>query len=182
MVVAFRVLGAIEVVVDGADVTPAAPKARALLALLVLNGRQVVGADRIIEELWPALDVERARHALQVRVAEVRKLIRDSSGASRLEFVAPGYRLAVSPDEVDEQRFMTLVERARALWRAEDVFAAAATFRQAIGLWRGTHFGRGLVRPALGSGSRTTEQCKGRCHRGLHRRGAGVRLPPGAHV
>ena len=44
---------------------------------------------------------------------------------------------------------MTLVERARALRRAEDVFAAASTFRQAIGLWRGDPLGGASLGPFL---------------------------------
>ena len=73
--VVVRVLGPLQVLVDGVDVTPGAPKERALLALLALNARQVVSADRIIEELWPTLDAHRGRHALQVRVTELRKLL-----------------------------------------------------------------------------------------------------------
>jgi DNA-binding SARP family transcriptional activator/pimeloyl-ACP methyl ester carboxylesterase len=132
-----RVLGPLQVVVDGVDVTPAAPKERALLALLALNARQIVSADRIIEELWPTLDAGRARHALQVRVAELRKLLRHDDDVSRLNFVSGGYRLDVFPEELDEQRFLILVEHGRSLRRADDVFAAAATFRRAIGQWRG---------------------------------------------
>ena len=136
MGVAIRVLGAFQVVVDGVDATPAAPKERALLAMLVLNAGHVLSADRIIDELWPGLDPERARHALHVRVAEVRKLLRASDGTSRLEFVSPGYRLEAHADEVDEQQFRRLVERAR--HRPDDAAGTAATLREALGLWRGT--------------------------------------------
>ena len=83
-----RVLGPLQVVVDGVDVTPAAPKERALLALLALSARQIVSADRIIEELWPTLDARRARHALHVRVAELRKVLRQ-----RRRRIAPQLRL-----------------------------------------------------------------------------------------
>ena len=149
MTVAFRVLGAFEVVVDGVDVTPAASKERALLALLVVNRRHVVSVDRIIEELWPTLEVDRARHALQVRVTELRKLLQDKDGASRLRFVASGYRLDVFPEEVDEHRFTSLVERARNLRQADDVYAAATTFREAIGLWRGEPLAGVALGPSL---------------------------------
>ena len=56
---AVRVLGPLEVVVNGIDVTPRGPKERALLALLALRGGRVVPADRLIEELWPELSPER---------------------------------------------------------------------------------------------------------------------------
>jgi DNA-binding SARP family transcriptional activator len=141
VVVAVRVLGPLQVVVDGVDVTPSAPKERGLLALLALNRGQVVSADRIIEELWPALGLDRGRHVLQVRVAEVRKLLRVGSQTTRLEFVVPGYRLQLYPDEFDEHRFSTLIERAHSLRAADELFASAATFRAAIGLWRGDPLG-----------------------------------------
>ncbi len=99
MYVAVRVLGPLEVVIDGVDVTPAAPKERALLALLVIRRGRVVGADRLMEELWPTLAVDRARRVLQVRVAAVRKLLGTAGAAPLLELVAPGYRLAIADDD-----------------------------------------------------------------------------------
>ncbi len=75
-----RVLGPLEVVVNGSDVTPRAPKERALLSLLILRGGQVVSADRLIEELWPELSVDGARHVLQVRIASIRKSLRAAGG------------------------------------------------------------------------------------------------------
>ena len=114
MQVTVRVLGPLQAVVNGVDVTPAAPKERALLALFVINRGVVVGADRLMEELWPALVVDRARRVLQVRVAAVRKLLATSGAASLLELVPPGYRFDIGDDDVDEHRFLTLVEQARA--------------------------------------------------------------------
>ena len=141
MVVAVSVLGPFQVVADGVDVTPTAPKERAVLALLVLNKGRVVSADRLLEELWPATDANRARHTLQVRVAAIRKPLRDPDGRSRLQFVPPGYRVEVAPDEIDEHRFVSLVELARTHSRNGDVLGAAAALRKALGLWRGEPLG-----------------------------------------
>ena len=112
MDVAVRVLGPLEVVIDGVDVTPPAPKERALLALLVIRRGRVVGADRLMEELWLALPADREA-VLQVRVAAVRKLLGTADAAALLELVAPGYRLAIADDVVDEHQFFELVEQAR---------------------------------------------------------------------
>ena len=114
MDVAVRVLGPLEVVIDGVDVTPPAPKERALLALLVVRRGRVVGADQLMEELWPTLAADRARRVLQVRVAALRKLLSTADAAPLLELVAPGYRLAIADEDVDEHRFLELVEQARA--------------------------------------------------------------------
>ena len=137
MDVAVRVLGPLEVVIDGVDVTPPAPKERALLALLVIRRGRVVGADRLMEELWPELPADRARRVLQVRVAAVRKLLGTADAAGLLELVAPGYRLAIADDVVDEHHFFELVEQARGRAAVGDPAQASAMLREALSLWRG---------------------------------------------
>ena len=108
-----RVLGPLQVVIDGLDVTPPAPKERAPLALLAIRRGQVVGAARLMEELWPKLAADRARRVLPVRVAAVRTLLATADAAPLLELVPPGYRMAIAEEDVDEHRFFELVERAR---------------------------------------------------------------------
>ncbi len=137
MDVVVRVLGPLEVLIDGVDVTPPAPKERALLGLLVIGHGRVVGADQLMEELWPTLAADRARRVLQVRVAALRKLLSTAGAAPLLELVAPGYRLAIADEDVDEHRFYKLVERARSHAAAGDPTRASATLRDALGLWRG---------------------------------------------
>lgn len=137
MEVAVRVLGPLEAVINGVDVTPPAPKERALLALLVIRRGRVVGADQLMEELWPTLAADRARRVLQVRVAAVRKLFNLAGAAPLLELVSPGYRLAIAADDVDEHQFFELVEQARGHTAASNPAEAAATLRDALGLWRG---------------------------------------------
>ena len=73
--------------VDGIDVTPRAPKERALLALLAMNRGRVVAADRLVEELWPELPSDRGRHVLQVRMAAVRKQLARAGVSALLEWV-----------------------------------------------------------------------------------------------
>jgi DNA-binding SARP family transcriptional activator/pimeloyl-ACP methyl ester carboxylesterase len=131
------VLGPLSVVIEGVDVTPLAPKERALLALLIINHGRVVSSSRLMEELWPDLGVDRARRVLQVRVAAVRKMLGAANAAPLLQLVAPGYRLAVAPDDIDEHRFHTLVEQARGRAHAADPVRSAALLREALGLWRG---------------------------------------------
>jgi pimeloyl-ACP methyl ester carboxylesterase/DNA-binding SARP family transcriptional activator len=134
---AVGVLGPFEALVDGVDVTPAARKERALLAMLAINHGRVIGADRLIEELWPDLTVDRARHVLQVRVAGLRKLLKESGAGCALQFVDPGYRLAVDPEDIDYHRFFALVDLARDQSQAGDPAGAAKSLREALSLWRG---------------------------------------------
>ena len=137
MEVVFSVLGPLSAVIDGIDVTPGPQKERGLLAMLVINHGRVVSADRLMDELWPDLPADRARHVLQVRVAAVRKMLNTANAGSLLELVRPGYQLAVEADDIDEQRFFTLLERARGQSNAADPAGAATSLREALDLWRG---------------------------------------------
>ena len=140
MTITLRLLGPLEATIDGVDVTPRAPKERALLALLIVNHGQVVSADRLVDELWPTLDADHGRRVLQVRVAALRKILRGANAASLLEFVPPGYRLAVAAEDVDTHQFTLLIERAHRSLRSGDPTGAAATFQEALGLWRSQPF------------------------------------------
>jgi DNA-binding SARP family transcriptional activator len=90
----FRVLGPLGVVVDGIDITPRAPKERSLLALLLMRAGEIVSADQLIE-LWPDLDVERARRVLWVRLAGLRAALRRVGADDALASMSAGYRLVV---------------------------------------------------------------------------------------
>ena len=138
MVCSFGLLGPLHVEIDGVDLTPSAPKERALLAMLLLDHGHAVGVDRLVEELWPKLDADRARRVLQVRAASIRKSLRDAHAPAVIEFVNDAYRLTVAPELVDVDRFFTLLERAWTKSRGGDPCdAPLACSRSALGLWRG---------------------------------------------
>jgi eukaryotic-like serine/threonine-protein kinase len=114
----FRILGPLEVISDGKALDLGGPKQRALLALLLLEANRVVSSDRLIEALWEETPPPTARKALQVHVANLRKLV----GKERLQTRAPGYLLRVAPGELDLTRFRHLREEGKlgealALWR-----------------------------------------------------------------
>jgi DNA-binding SARP family transcriptional activator len=50
--VEFELLGPLRVVESGRDLTPARPKQRALLAMLLLHREEVVPGAQLIEALW----------------------------------------------------------------------------------------------------------------------------------
>jgi DNA-binding SARP family transcriptional activator len=134
----FSLLGPFRLLVDGGDVTPSSLKSRALLATLTLRGGQTVGADTLIEELWPDLSPDRGRRVLQVRIAEIRKLFRGArQGEVSIASMSAGYRLDVSPDALDSRRFLRLVRVAEEYAGREDVARASTVLREALGLWRG---------------------------------------------
>jgi predicted ATPase len=119
----FRILGPLEVAEDGRTLPLGRGRQRALLGLLLLHANEVVGQDRIVDELWGEAPPPTAPTALHGYVSRLRKLL----GPDRVQTRPPGYVLRVEPGELDLHRFVRLVERQR--------------YRQALELWRGPALG-----------------------------------------
>src|SRR5258706_3314732 len=128
----FRLLGPLEVAEHGLTLPIGGPKQRAVLAHLLLRANAVVSIDRLIDALWSDQPPASARNTVQTYVRHLRKAL----GASRLLHRTPGYLIVADPTELDVTRFTDRLERARDLV-ANDVEAAVATYREALGLWRG---------------------------------------------
>ena len=88
---------------------------RALLALLVLEAGQVVGSDRLMEELWGPEPPESGTAALQVRVSQLRKALWRGTGRGLIVTRPPGYLLEVDPEQIDGCQFERLLAEGRAL-------------------------------------------------------------------
>ncbi|MGY1773280.1 BTAD domain-containing putative transcriptional regulator [Blastococcus sp. SYSU D00813] len=129
-----RVLGGLEVLVDGARADLGGPKPQALLALLVSAEGRPVSVPHLVEQIWGEDPPARAEASLQSYVARLRKELEPARRArattDRLRTHPGGYSLAVAPADVDARRFADLVRRARAD-RDEALFA------EALALWRG---------------------------------------------
>ena len=110
--------------------TPARPKQRALLAMLLLHREEVVSGARLIEALWGEEPPETAQTALHGHVSALRKLL----GSDRIRTRPSGYLLQVSAGEVDVARFESLVAQAR---ERDDAGERSACLRKALALWRG---------------------------------------------
>jgi predicted ATPase/DNA-binding SARP family transcriptional activator len=128
--VEFRLLGRLEVEADGIDLTPARPKRRALLALLLLHAGEVVATDDLVEALWGERPPETAHTALHGHISALRKRL----GAERIETRPPGYLLRLADgDELDVRRF----EHIAAETPAEGRLARSEQLREALALVRG---------------------------------------------
>jgi DNA-binding SARP family transcriptional activator len=127
-----RILGPLDVQLDGRSLALGGPQQRAVLAILALNAGQVVSTARLIDELWGEQPPGSAKPVLQGYVSNLRKAI-----GSVLVTRAPGYALELEPGQLDLGRFEHLLgegQQARAAGRLE---AAAVKLREALGLWRG---------------------------------------------
>lgn len=126
----FRLLGPLRVLDAGRDLTPARPKQRALVAMLLLRRGEIVAGEQIVEALWGESPPETAQTAVHGHVSALRKLL----GSERIETRAPGYVLHVAADELDLARFESLIADAR---RQADQTDKAALLREALALWQG---------------------------------------------
>ncbi|MCU7723928.1 tetratricopeptide repeat protein [Actinoplanes sp. KI2] len=132
--VEFRVLGPVEVIVDGrpADLGPA--KRRLVLALLLLESGRRVPVDRIVELTWEQPPPS-AKRVVFAHIARLRKALAGARPYGvELASGPAGYELRVDPEQVDAARFRRLLAAGRA---ADDPASRVRLLRDAQALWRG---------------------------------------------
>jgi YVTN family beta-propeller protein len=124
-----RLLGPIEVSLDGRPVEVGATKQRAVLAMLALRPNTVVSVDELVEGLWGTQPPASAVKLIQHYISHLRKLL--AGGDAEIFTRGRGYELRVRPDAVDVAGFERLAE---AVLRGDGDRSAA---RAALALWRG---------------------------------------------
>jgi DNA-binding SARP family transcriptional activator/class 3 adenylate cyclase len=129
----FSMLGPLEVRRGGDALLLPPGRPRALLALLLLRANTVVTTDQLIDELWRGDPPRTAGHALQVHVANLRKLLDEPVIATR----RPGYVLELAPGQCDARRFEQLSASGALALDEGRPDEAAARFAEALALWRG---------------------------------------------
>ena len=125
-----RLLGPVELRLDGREVALGAPKLRSVLAMLALRANQPLSADALMEGLWGEQPPASAAKTVQVYVSRLRKLL-DGADA---EIVTRGrtYELRLPAACVDALRFEQLVTAVGA-----DGNPATGAADEALALWRG---------------------------------------------
>ncbi len=138
MDIAFRVLGPVEVQVDGREIVLGAPKQRVLLGVLLANANVDVSTSRLIEEVWGDDAPAGPRRSLQVYVSALRAALGPAAGV--LQTASQGYRLRVKPEQLDARCFERVAAAARALLERGEAAAAVEQAAAALALWRGPAF------------------------------------------
>ncbi|MEI5103902.1 BTAD domain-containing putative transcriptional regulator [Streptomyces sp. PmtG] len=115
---------------------------RATLGLLLLNANREVATSKLLEGLWGTEEAPAtARKILQNAVRALRVMFAEhthgDSPPPALLTCAHGYKLQVSPEQVDMFRFYRLAQAGRAELAQGRPAAAAATLREVLDLWRG---------------------------------------------
>jgi predicted ATPase/DNA-binding SARP family transcriptional activator len=133
--VEFRILGPVEADDHGLAVDLGGLRERTLLVRLLLSANRVVPSSRLAEDLWSGAPPPHSMATLRVYISRLRRALGPHAGILLTQ--APGYRLSLRDDQLDAARFEALVLAADAGLAAGDPAAAAATLREALGLWRG---------------------------------------------
>src|SRR4051794_18412596 len=132
-----RVLGPVEVVVDGEVRSLPGAGERELLALLALSAGRVVPVPALVDGLWGEALPANPGNALQVRVSKLRRALLAAGALGDLVVTRPpGYLLDVDRAGIDALAFTDAVTGARDAVDA-DPGAAAGRYREALALWRG---------------------------------------------
>jgi DNA-binding SARP family transcriptional activator len=132
----FRILGSLEVRVDGQAIPLGTPKRRKLLTLLLLHANHVVSWPCASQELWSDHPPESAQSNLRSYATGLRALF-PSEVPSRLLTRPAGYLLRAEDSEVDLGRFRTLADEGHAALEAHDGYRAVRILGEALALWRG---------------------------------------------
>jgi predicted ATPase/DNA-binding SARP family transcriptional activator/tetratricopeptide (TPR) repeat protein len=132
-----RVLGPVEVVIDGQVRSLPGGGERELLVLLALSAGRVVPVPALVDALWGEALPTNPGNALQVRVSKLRRALAAAGGPGELVLTRPpGYLLDADRAAVDALAFTNAVTAARDAVDA-DPGAAARRYREALALWRG---------------------------------------------
>ncbi len=133
MDIEFRLLGEIEVHVDGATVDIGHARQRCVLAALLVDVNRAVPADQLIDRVWADQWPQHARAALSSYLSRLRHVLAMAPGFD-IKRQPGGYVLSADPLAVDLHRFRDRVAQAGA---TDDPKRAAELLGQALELWRG---------------------------------------------
>ncbi|MET8151269.1 tetratricopeptide repeat protein [Actinoplanes sp. NPDC049668] len=130
-----RILGPVELLVDGRRLDLGPAKQRAVLAALAVDAGRTVPVDVLIDRIWDENPPRTVRNALHTHVLRLRRSLETLGDAARLEFRDGGYALCVEPELLDLLRFRRLVARSRGATQSRG--QTADLLREALGLWHG---------------------------------------------
>jgi DNA-binding SARP family transcriptional activator len=137
----YRILGPLELEVNGQPIDAGPPKQRAVLALLLISVSHVVPVDTIIDQLWGDEPPPRALGSLQAYVSNLRRLLEPDRAprdpARTLITRSPGYVLCADDGCVDAVLFEQLLASGSANLEVGRLAEGLADLDEGLGLWRG---------------------------------------------
>jgi DNA-binding SARP family transcriptional activator len=135
----FRLLGPVEIQVDGQLIDTGEPRRRAVLAALLVDAGNVVASTVLIDRVWGATPPEQAHRTLATHVSRIRRVLEQTGSDDEAPVTvlreSGGYRLVLDRGQVDLHRFRELVDQARGPGCAGE--RQVGLLRQAVALWCG---------------------------------------------
>jgi predicted ATPase/DNA-binding SARP family transcriptional activator len=147
--VQYRVLGEVDVVVNGEGHQIGSPNQRLVLSALLAHCNAVVTTSALVAALWDDDPPASAVSTLRTYVSRLRRLV----GAD-LATDASGYRLTVDPSDLDAALFEHRLEEAAAATPAR----AVTLLDSALAMWRGPAFGDHADVPLILAAARRLEE------------------------
>lgn len=167
MKVEVKVLGPLDVTVDGVSSVPSANKPSKVLAMLALNVGHVVTAATLIEEIWDQHPPRTCLSTLQTYVLKVRKKFQEAvaeiGGDPATDFVVTkrnGYLLDADADDVDVTQYTKLSKAGRRAANAGDHVNASRLLGSALTRWNGPALADVVVGPHLAIEAAQLEESK----------------------
>ncbi|MFU8874455.1 BTAD domain-containing putative transcriptional regulator [Micromonospora sp. SL4-19] len=135
-----RLLGQVEVFVNGQDLTPSGTKRRAVLAGLALEANRPVSLSRLAGMVWSDAPPASAMANLRSHVGVLRRTL-----GARLVARHNAYELQLAAHELDVTEFQRLAGEGRTTLARPDPVSAIGKLASALAHWRGAA-GDGLPR------------------------------------
>src|SRR2546430_239396 len=126
-----RLLGPVDVVVDGEARAVRGLRRKAVLAVLALHAGEVVSTGRLADAVWGQDPPATAVNTLQSHVSYLRTVLGDKGA---IVARPPGYLLDLCADGTDVRAVERLLRRGA---QAPEPAGAVRHLQQAMGLWRG---------------------------------------------
>jgi predicted ATPase/DNA-binding SARP family transcriptional activator len=133
-----RLLGPVELAIEGRDVPLGGPRQRSLLALLAMRPGHVIPADSLVDEIWAGEPPEGADRTLRSYVSRLRRSLH---GESSIDATHRGYVLRAPEDAVDALEFERLAREGADLLDRGAARQARERLGEALARWRGRPFG-----------------------------------------
>ncbi|WP_180990005.1 AfsR/SARP family transcriptional regulator [Streptomyces noursei] len=160
--ISFNILGPVAVSSTIGPLSLGPARQRAVLSALLLAPGQVVGAERLVEAIWPTGPPRNAVASLHSYVSHLRRQLEPDCppwGRNRiLRRESQGYLIAVEADRVDARRFELLLCEGRQLLREGNYPEASRVLKASLELWRGSPYAElGDYEPAMCEAARLEE-------------------------
>ena len=132
-----RVLGPLEVLVDGQRIDVGGNRQQIVLASLILEAGSVISIDRLMKAVYGENLPSSARVQVQICVSALRRLFGSHGHPKVIATRNQGYVLVPTGTTIDLQRYERLIQEARAAGGIGRKEESTTRYREALNLWRG---------------------------------------------